>query len=86
MVDVVVEQLAQALVVQPLDGLDLDPESIEDLARPMARLERHLQRDLPVEPVVPARNTSPMPPPADPFETWYRIVRSSSAGPNGAMG
>ncbi len=52
-VDVVVEQLAEALVVEPLDGLDLDPESIEDLARARGGFERHFQRDLAVEPVVP---------------------------------
>ena len=51
--DVVVEQLAEVLVVEPLDGLDLDAESVEDLARPLARLERDLERNLPVEPVVP---------------------------------
>src|SRR5262249_6456651 len=49
----VIEQLAEVLVAESLDGFDLDPEPIEDLAGTLAGLERHFQRDLSVEPVVP---------------------------------
>jgi hypothetical protein len=68
MADVVVEQLAQILVVEPLDGFDLDPEAVEDFARPLAGLERHLERDLPVQPVIPRPEDLAHAATTDPFE------------------
>ncbi len=68
MVDIVIEKLAQMLVVQPLDGLDLDPEAIGDLGYAMTRLERNLEGDLPVEPVVPGAEDLSHPTPADPIQ------------------
>ncbi len=83
MVDIVIEELAKVLVVEPLDGLDFDAEAIGDLRHPMACLEWDLERDLAVEPEVPGAEDLAHPTPPIRFNTWYRIVRSSSAGPKG---
>src|SRR5205085_3076910 len=63
-----IEELAQVLVIQPLDGFDLDLEAIEDLARPRASLQRDLEGDLPVEAVVPGPKDLAHPTPADPLQ------------------
>ena len=86
MADVVIEEFAEILVPQPLDGLDLDPESIQDLERPRAPLQRHLECDLPVEPVVPRPEDLAHAAAGDAAHHVARMVRSSSAGPNGAEG
>ncbi len=67
-VDIVVEELAQVLVVQPLDGLDFDAKAIGDLGHPMAQFERDLERNLPVKPVVPGAEDLAHPTAADPLQ------------------
>jgi hypothetical protein len=67
MVDVSVEASLGSLI-QPLHGLDLDLEAIEGQARPSARFQRDLERNLTVEPVVPGTEDLSHPTRADPFE------------------
>ena len=68
MIDVVVEEFAQMLVVQPLDGLDLDPEPIGYPGHAMPDLQGDLEGDLSIEAEVPGAEDLAHPARADPIQ------------------